>query len=567
MSKAFCQAVKPPSPLDPPVWISQNVKLFNSERGDKYDINQALWFYEPLMQLKNYNTKQVVVYAPTGAGKSAMAEGLICWVVTQRPGPLLYLSQTNDTSRLWKETRLDYSLKNCPKVKALWPKDRHKNRKGDLIFPHMPLHIRGANKSSCQELSMQYLFGDEVWTWDAGLMTEFLNRHHKRWNRKVFLVSQAGYVDDSMDRAYEETDKNEWHFKCDGCGEYIRYEREILKYDKIKENGMLNHQLSANTARIECPECGHEYKDHVAVRRKMHENSKYIPTNNSPIDGHKGYRMHRLGIWHTPWSDYVLTELKAKKQLDMGVVDSWRQTLQKDDCQPWRDDLGIKRKDMKVSEHKLADIDPKWKMPGETHRFMTVDKGKEHFWVIIRAWSRGTASELLYEGYVESTKDEIRMREIQQRFEVQDNHVFVDIGYEQSETIDEIAPYGWWGIKGSQKPFFVHKTKVGQEEKLYSSVKIATGKTGRKARYIDVSADSVKDVLWRLMNGQGLDWRVPRDVSKAYKRHMKGEVKTEGPTGKKQLIDEYWKRIDDNHLFDCEYYNVAAALICGIFGE
>lgn len=135
MSEAFALGVRPPSELAPPEWISQNVKLANSERSNKFDITQTEWLRKPLMALANPNINQVVFYAPTGCGKSTMAEGLISWAVTERPGPFLYMSQTNATSKTWKETRLDFALKSCDYVRKLWPKDRHKSRVADIIFP------------------------------------------------------------------------------------------------------------------------------------------------------------------------------------------------------------------------------------------------------------------------------------------------------------------------------------------------------------------------------------------------------------------------------------------------
>ena len=70
------------------------------------------------------------------------------------------------------------------------------------------------------------------------------------------------------------------------------------------------------------------------------------------------------------------------------------------------------------------------------------------------------------------------------------------------------------------------------------------------------------------MNGGGIDWMVSSDVSKAYRNHMKAEVRKEEPTGKGKNITSYWETKNrQNHLWDAEVYNVAAALVWGIFGE
>lgn len=570
MSEAFTLGVKPPSELDPPEWMTQNVKLASSEWSNKFDITQAEWLRAPLMCLADPYVNQVVFYAPTGCGKSTMAEALIPWVVNERPAPFLYMSQTNATSKTWKETRLDFALKSCEYVRKLWPKDRHKSRVADIIFPHMPLHIRGANISNCQELSMTYLYADEVWRWSPELLREFLGRHHNRLQRKVYLVSQAGYANDSMDVAYKETDENEWSFECE-CGEWHKYSRDILKYDLIKNStNDVDMQKSANTARIVCPDCGKIYKDDIKTRRALYKRSAYRQSSTECLSKHKGFRMHRLGVWRTDWSEYVITTLKAKAQLDMGVIDAWRQTHQKDDCVAWADDMGMSMKDMKVSHTPMRDRDPKMLIENETFRTFCLDKGGDHFWGTIRAWANGEASELLWEGYIPATTDEFRIQELQEEYAVQSNHVFVDIGFEWSITAALCAKNGWWGIRGGMNTHsYQHDIRGGGKvEKLYSKVRYTTGDDGSRCRYIEIATNPIKDILWRLMNGSGLNWTIPPDVSKAYRNHMKSETRKTGPRGKEKKIIEYWECTNrQNHLWDCEVYSVAAALIFGIFGD
>jgi hypothetical protein len=77
----------------------------------------------------------------------------------------------------------------------------------------MPLILGGANLSNFQEKSVRWLYGDEVWAWEPGLVREFQARHHNRWNRKEYLVSQGG-IGGSVDEngAFEGGDElwREW---------------------------------------------------------------------------------------------------------------------------------------------------------------------------------------------------------------------------------------------------------------------------------------------------------------------------------------------------------------------
>ena len=255
--------------------------------------------------------------------------------------------------------------------------------------------------------------------------------------------------------------------------------------------------------------------------------------------------------------------------MDMGVIDLWKQTHQKDDCIPWDDEMGIQRKDIKVSKQRMKGRNPKEPIKNETARFFTLDRGGDHFWGAIRAWSKGEASELLWEGYIPDSHNDEKMVEIQEKFGVINTCVFVDIGFEWGKNAQMCADHGWFGIRGNgQLMSYRHKLrKGGHVEKAFSPIKIAQGDGGSRCKYIEIATDPVKDILSRLMSGQGLNWTAAKDVSKVYKAHMKSEMRFEGQKGKNNNVIGYWEQIKNkpNHLWDCEVYNVAAALMVGIF--
>ena len=225
MSVEFRNSIRPPSSLTPPEWMAENVRVQNSERSAFFDIDQTPWWREPLELAADNSVHEIVVLAPTGSGKSTMAEGLSCYIPSEDPGPFLYASQTDPDAKFFVETRAMPAMKACESLKPLWPEDKSKARKTEIIWPHMPMIFGGANMSNFQEKSIRWGYGDEVWKWKAGLVREFLGRHHNRWNRRFYLVSQGGSVDDELDQEYEKTDKGEWSWKCQECGSVQAYER------------------------------------------------------------------------------------------------------------------------------------------------------------------------------------------------------------------------------------------------------------------------------------------------------------------------------------------------------
>jgi hypothetical protein len=57
---------------------------------------------------------------------------------------------------------------------------------------------------------------------------------------------------------------------------------------------------------------------------------------------------------------------------------------------------------------------------------------------------------------------------------------------------------------------------------------------------------------------------VPSDAPEQYFKQINGEVKRETVEAKTKRSVWRWIPIGENHAWDCEYYQVAAALICNV---
>lgn len=574
MSVAFRRGIRPPSELLPPDWAGKFVRVANSERAPHFDISQTPWWRRPMEAAADPEVTNIVVLAPTGSGKSTMAEGLIPWIVAEDPGPLLYASQTDEDAKFWAESRLTPALKSCPQLKDLWPEDRHKSRKMEIIWPHMPMVLGGANLSNFQEKSCRWLYGDEVWKWNHGLVREFMARHHNRWNRKVFLVSQGGVGNlenddgksDELTVEWKKTDRAEWSWLCPHCQNRHPYSGLQLKVDDVrKDDGTIDPQATADTCRLECPSCQAIFADDVSTRRALADSAEYVSTAK-PLRGFIGCHVHALAIWWIPWAEYALERINAQLALKRGITDPLRQLIQKRDALPWSDDMAESGGKLVVSGYSRDDYATGEPIEGESRRFMTIDAGGDHYWTVIRAWKPGGASKQVYEGYVGSDADLIAL---QKRFRVKSSHVFIDRGFETGRIDDLCVANGWWGVMGDKarsKSFKHAKQGGGSEERPYSPVHYARAPKGGRSRYVILAPDTCKDILHRLKTGQGAAWEVPGDVSPAYRNQIEAEKKQSFRNTKTGQEDHTWVKVRRaNHLFDCEYYQIGAALIGGIF--
>jgi phage terminase large subunit GpA-like protein len=516
--------------------------------------------------------RNIVILAPTGSGKSTLAEGLVPWIISEEPGPMMYASQTDPDAKFWAETRLQPMMKQCEPLKDIWPKDRHKSRAMEIIFPHMFLILGGANESSFQEKSIRWLYGDEVWAWKPGLVREFLARHHNRWNRKIYLVSQGGFKDGELDGEWQKTDQGIFSFPCPSCDTVQPWRRQQLQYEVVKhDDGEIDEQGTADTVRYRCvnPECAAEFADKTHVRRGLATSGRYVSTSNKGLRGFRGFRVHALAIWWIPWAEYVLEKLAAEKQLKAGVVDRWRQLLQKRDAEMWSDDMADQNRELKTALYAREEFETGDPIEGEVKRFATVDVGGDHFWCVIRAWKQGGASCCLWEGYVPGRGgDEKELADLMKKYKVTPSHVFVDTQFDQERVFELCGKHGWTGIKGDGKRanFRHNPPNKPAVDKLYSTTCRAKTKSGAIVKYIFFATNPIKDILQRLSTGQGAEWELPSDLSKAYAKHFKAERREEfkqAQTGEPKWI--WVQHHKQNHLWDCEAYQIGAALIFGLF--
>jgi len=586
--RGACVGWRPPTRLTPWEWAEHHVKIANSERSTRYDARQLPWVKAPMECWGDATTRQIVCPWPTGAGKSTMAEGCIPYTVSEDPGPIMYLSQTDEDAKFWVETRLKPALKSVLSVADLWPEDRHSSRKLEIIFPHMPFVSGGANQSNTQEKSMRGLWGDECIFWKPGVMRDFLARHHNRWNRKVMLVSQGGVAGtededgqvsggDEFWLEWMKSDRGEFSWKC-SCGEAQPYAFEAIKYDVISRGAKgVDEQATSETARIVCRSCGKEHADEVQTRRRLASSNMdngtlgYIPTNPQGLKNIRGFHVDSLAIWWIPWAQEVLEFLEAKRLAKAGVTEKLRQWHQKRRARFWSDDMSDSQVAVTRSDFTKLDHEDGLPIDGEVRRFATADAGGDHYWLTVTAWRQGGTMRVLFEGYVPSDGgDELPLKAIVDQYNVAAPQTFVDIGWDQDRILDLCVKHGWTGIKGEgNKRHFLHKGSNGKMvEKLYSPIKRARAKSGGIARFIFIASNEIKDILARMLAAVD-QIELPADLSKPFENHMKCERRTVEKNAKTGEEKAVWIRPGSkaNHLFDAMCYAVGAALAFRVFDD
>ena len=547
-------------------WAEEHVKFPASDRASRFDKGVAPWMNEPLLALSKDETTQVFIRAATGAGKTTMMETLACYIVGQNSGPTLFVGQTDDMVKDWTESRLLPIFRECSEVAKLFPEDRHALRKTTIFFPHMALFAGGANMTNLQEKSMRYCIGDEVWRWKPGMIRELKARHHDRWNRKTLLVSQGWDEGHESDSEWNSGTREVWGWECEKCGNWHRYVWNDFRYERhADEAGEPLWDKIEESVFMECPSCSHRYSDTAATRRGLAGRSSYRALNPHAVRGHRSFEMPAYGVWWIPWFSMVREWIEAQDEKKVGNLEPLKQFVQKRKAQVWIEEVVSSLPDVKEGDYMKADFVDGNRINGEHRRFLAVDKQRDHFWCIIRAFRADGSSMLLHESRP-LTWDGIAA--LAEQYNVPSRCVVIDAGYDTALVYEQCARRQWTASHGSGQDGFWHNANKRRVRRFVSNIEAAqAGSDGMKCPYFFFSNEGVKDKLAALRQPDALPlWEVPGDVSPDYRKQMQSEHKRDIVNSVTKQVQARWVKIGSrpNHLWDCECIALASAMLAGV---
>jgi len=566
-------------------WASEHVKIPNSARSSSFDPHASPWLAEPLEFFADNTVKEQVLILPTGAGKTTVFDVAIPYIISEAPGGILLSMQTDPDAKEHMEDRLLPILKACDPISAaLAGIDRHAKRKDAVILPHMSLFVGGANKANFQRKSVRYVFLDEAWLIKHGLIEEARARTHSRWNSRIIIVSQGGDQHIALQNerrstelfeAWMRSDRREFSLVCPTCSEVSQWDFKNLKYEVERtEEGRIDEAAIAQSAHYECPRCATHYEDRPEVRRELSMASRYVVTNPGGLPGHHGWHAPAMALFHEKWGDLALGWTRAQKALSLGDQEPLKIFKTKRLAEFWKEEETAPEVALGGAGYSKTEYENGEPWDGEDFegrlspvvRAMTIDRQRDHRWILIRAWKRDGESRLLWEGKVHTSED---IEALRQRMRVRKQYVFQDAQFETGQVYDECVRFGWVALHGAKDDGFMHFPKNKPAvKKFYSELKRASAPCGGTALYLFWSNEKVKDVLANLRGGKGAKWETPDDVSGDYIHQIASEVKRDVVNKATKAVAARWERIrKDNHLWDCEAMQTVFAIFNGFLGS
>lgn len=585
LSSILRDAWTPADRREPWRWCEDHIRSIPySPLPGPFRSENSPWIREVMEAIVDPKIRLVSIIAAVQSSKTTSPELTLCYIIANLPGPCLWLDQTDEDAKDESESRLQKLFESCEPVKKLFPKNKDKQRNCTIHFSNgMTLWLLGAyNKTNLQRRSIRWLFGDETWRWPVGHMAEAEARTTAfGWLGKCVFMSQGGEENDDTHRKFETTDMREWHYKCPKCGKYISYKWENVEWDDDckDENGEYDFSKINHSTALKCPECGEYFEDSDRMRRILNKDGKFIALNPNASKENVGFHWNALASMS--WGKLAELYLRAKIAARKGDSSLLQQFYQKRLALAWREFAEDYRLEIASGSYNSGDdwneeagfnklgeiIAPPFAENGVIAplRIMSVDVQMNCFYLVVRAWSINGSSRLLWHEKVLTWED---IEEIQKRFRILDNLVFVDAGYNSFEVYKHCGERNWIALMGDNRANFFHRVPNGKTVlRFYSPVKHIFISRYVKCRMHFWSNLNVKDTLARIRRNQnpadGATWEVPTDISEDYLKQMESEHRI------KKGNSWIWEQIGNrpNHYLDCEAMNCAGALMLKIVGN
>lgn len=519
-------------------WLPDNVTLkegFPSPFPGKLAFHQTPWLIMPLTAARRATCHRQTLQAASAGGKSTVGEAHLAWSIANAPGFSCWFTPTEITTKEFAETRIWPFLESCPQVVKLLPQDRHKRRTESIIFPHMAFLMLPANISSTQSKHIRYLYCDETWLYEPGLLAQM----HKRTdafahNRKIFEFSTGSILGDETDQAWNAGTRREWQLKCPKCSTWhtpffsperldmpggVRWAPEAKLH-----TGVYDFSIIRESCYYECL-CRERFKPTQANAYILNRDGKY--TGPDEIQRHESFHWSAI-VCHFPILGEIAVEfVQAKAAIRRGSTALLQEFTQKREARPWNISV-IDDEPPMLIEPRYSIGDP-W--PEAESGFLYADVQKDCLWAMIRDWMTGPRTRLVFAGKV-LTWDELRALQIQ--YGIADECVWIDSGYSADVVYGQCCRFGWTATKGEKAPGgFIVKDET--EERSYRVPVVKANGNGvplrlpADAKFMDcelyrISEEMTAESLHLFRTGRADGWEEPKNPPEDYTAQMAARV-------------------------------------------
>ena len=289
-------------------WANANRRLSreNSAEAGPWKTSRTPYLEAIMDAFTQPAVKKIAVVASSQVGKTEALINMLGYVIDIDPGPVMWVTPTNDNAEDFSKRRLAPAIRDCAPLRRKVAESKGRSAANTTLkkrFPGGMLTMTGSNSpANLASVPARYVFGDEIdrWAKDAGGEGNPASLLEARtatfYNSKIVMCSTPTVRGSSTIEAEFMLGTQEyWAAKCPHCGEFrfITFDNIRFEHEKIVEG--THERFVIGDIAYCCPECGC-----LSTEREMRAaEHKWIARN--PDAAATGTRSFWINAFSSPW--------------------------------------------------------------------------------------------------------------------------------------------------------------------------------------------------------------------------------------------------------------------------
>lgn len=238
------EVLAPPPDLTVSQWADKYRRLSaeSSAMPGLYRTSVTEYMREPMDMVGRPGVRRITCMFSAQVAKSTFIENAIGYLMHYDPCPILHVSPTLSSMKMFSKERLSPMLRDSPSLAGLVRDARARDSDNTIDtkkFPGGNLAMVGSNSpAGLASRPVRAVFFDEVDRFERSAGTEgdpillAIKRATTYWNRIIIMVSTPGDKDTSrIEEEFERGDMRRYWVPCPHCGEMQRLVWENVRWD------------------------------------------------------------------------------------------------------------------------------------------------------------------------------------------------------------------------------------------------------------------------------------------------------------------------------------------------
>jgi len=312
---AVAAAVAPREQRRPSTWMEENIVLDakQTSRPGPVNMDHKPWSRKAADRLYDHPEKKgIIAPKPSQIGFSYLMIFLLLWLMANKPGPILYVTDIQPKAIDYKLSVFAPLVANCPEVRGMLLGDDGK-RGRDLVshaeYSGGAVDFVGAgSEAGVTSQGRQDVFLDEfaaaaenyhegskggdLWVTALGRFPEY------KESSGLYCFSHPRFPDEDIDAKFKSlSDQAQWTFLCPHaeCGQVVFPSMACLHFEGTKADGVDDEELDPDKAVFRCPCCNRVISDAERARATWPAEKGGTGDFRSPLPDDVAARREYLG--------------------------------------------------------------------------------------------------------------------------------------------------------------------------------------------------------------------------------------------------------------------------------